>query len=303
MIDLKNEHRIIADLIGGRGVHYVDLPMHGNVGDLLIMLGSLQFMAENEIACSAVASFRNYSSKWLGPDKILVLHGGGNLGDLYPRYQSFRERMVEQLPDNRIIILPQTIHFSSEEAFAKSVKIFSRHPDLHICTRDARSYALARSMSENCYLLPDMAHQLYPLMRTGQATRKTLGLVRTDKESTRNIGMDADTTTDWPAFVGRNFRLVRYYRAMARYSYQLHCGAAVADFQTRMWVRYAKKIVAGAVDMFSDHSRVVSDRLHAHILSCLLDMPNEIMDNSYGKNSSYIKQWTGASPLVKLVCS
>ena len=301
MVDLKSKHRVIADLIGDRGVHYVDLPMHGNIGDLLIMLGTMKFLAENRINCSTVASLRNYSSKWLGPDRVLLLHGGGNLGDLYPRFQSFRERMIEQLPKNRIIIFPQSIHFSSEQAFAKAAKIFSRHPDLHICTRDARSHALAKSMSANTYLLPDMAHQLYPLTRAGTAARGTLGLVRTDKESTRNVEIGADTITDWPEYVGSNFRLIRYYRAIARYSYELGAGARVADFQTRLWVRYAQRIVAGAVNLFSDHSRVVSDRLHAHILSCLLDMPNEIMDNSYGKNSTYINQWTGASPLVTLV--
>ena len=32
--------------------------------------------------------------------------------------------------------------------------------------------------------------------------------------------------------------------------------------------------------------------MHGHILACLVDVPNIVIDNSYGKNSGYYKQWT-----------
>ncbi|MDI5788788.1 hypothetical protein PO124_11350 [Bacillus licheniformis] len=43
------------------------------------------------------------------------LSGGGNFGDLYPHFQQFRERVVEHYPDNRIVILPQSIYYEHEE--------------------------------------------------------------------------------------------------------------------------------------------------------------------------------------------
>jgi pyruvyl transferase EpsO len=44
---------------------------------------------------------------------------------------------------------------------------------------------------------------------------------------------------------------------------------------------------------------VVTDRLHGHILSVLLGIPNVLMDNSYGKNQSFYATWTQDLDLVR----
>jgi pyruvyl transferase EpsO len=59
-------------------------------------------------------------------------------------------------------------------------------------------------------------------------------------------------------------------------------------------------LVRRAVDLFASHDHIVTDRLHGHILACLMNKPSTIVDNSYGKNSSYVSQWTMSSPLVSL---
>ena len=43
---------------------------------------------------------------------------------------------------------------------------------------------------------------------------------------------------------------------------------------------------------------IVTDRLHGHILSLLLGLPNVIMDNNYGKIRSVYETWTRGCPLV-----
>jgi pyruvyl transferase EpsO len=73
-----------------------------------------------------------------------------------------------------------------------------------------------------------------------------------------------------------------------------------ANLQARLWIAQARRFVHRAIYLFSRHERVESNRLHAHILSCLLSIPNHIGDNSYGKNSRYISAWTAANPLVTL---
>ena len=44
--------------------------------------------------------------------------------------------------------------------------------------------------------------------------------------------------------------------------------------------------------MLSAARVVVTDRLHGHILSMLLGKPHVILDNSYGKLSSFHEKWT-----------
>lgn len=301
MLDLARKHDVVVDLIGGKDFHYVDYPLHGNVGDLLIMHGTLEFFRKNHLEPKISAPFCSYSPRWVGKDTVVVFHGGGNLGDIYCYPQELRERVIAACPENRIIILPQTIHFRSEKAWAKCKEVFGLHRDLHVFVRDARSLELARELTPNAYLVPDMAHQLYP-MREGKAVGNgVLGIQRVDGESTgKKLG--ADMLTDWPLFLGRGketaIRLLLY---SAYGFYRLGLGRLTLPALERVWFSASRKIINDAVNLFCAHESVVSDRLHAHILACLLDMPNMIVDNSYGKNSSYIDCWTRSSPLVRLV--
>lgn len=47
----------------------------------------------------------------LDSNVVILLHGGGNFGDIYGSSQKFRKDVIELYPDNKIIILPQTIYF------------------------------------------------------------------------------------------------------------------------------------------------------------------------------------------------
>jgi pyruvyl transferase EpsO len=48
---------------------------------------------------------------------------------------------------------------------------------------------------------------------------------------------------------------------------------------------------------------VITDRLHAHILSLLLGIPNIILDNSYGKVRDFHETWTSGSDIVTMATS
>lgn len=67
------------------------------------------------------------------------------------------------------------------------------------------------------------------------------------------------------------------------------------------WQKYAEKQINKSVEMFCNHKIIYTDRLHGHILACLLNKEHYILDNSYGKNSSYIEQWTCNSPLTNII--
>jgi pyruvyl transferase EpsO len=173
MHSLAEKHDIVADLIGTARVHYVDIPVHGNVGDLLIMLGTLRFFERYKINVEIKTAYFTYRTQWTRQKDVVVFQGGGNFGDLYPGSQQARQAVIQELPKNRIIILPQTIHFRSKDTYDECCKLFSQHTDLHICVRDRQSYELALPMSRHVYLLPDMAHQLWPIQRSGSLNRPT----------------------------------------------------------------------------------------------------------------------------------
>ncbi|HEX4857204.1 MAG TPA: hypothetical protein VFV28_10350, partial [Limnobacter sp.] len=60
MGQLKSRHSEILQLIDGRPVHLLDIPVYGNVGDLLILKGTQQFLKDNRVKVVQIASIHNF---------------------------------------------------------------------------------------------------------------------------------------------------------------------------------------------------------------------------------------------------
>ena len=111
LIDLKNKLNPIVELIKDKNdVFYFDYPLHLNVGDLLIYHGTEQFFKDHHInvtlkRCEYDLDLEEVKAK-ITPNTTILLHGGGNFGDLYPQHQKIREEIVTNFPNNRIIVLP-----------------------------------------------------------------------------------------------------------------------------------------------------------------------------------------------------
>jgi len=60
-------------------------------------------------------------------------------------------------------------------------------------------------------------------------------------------------------------------------------------------VRYYDQLVnlriRRGVSLISRGRQLISDRLHAHIIGTLLDEPQVLLDNNYGKISRFIDTW------------
>jgi len=301
MAELAGRHDVLLPLLQGRPIHYLDLPFHGNVGDLLIMQGTLRFLQKHKLNVTRLAMYFNYSPSWAKPGDVIAFHGGGNFGDIYGPFQAFRERVITALPKNRIVLFPQSMHFADAAKFKQCCELMSRHPDLHICVRDTESEKMARQMTPNVYLVPDMAHQLWPIARPCTPTHPVLQLRRRDGEA-RGSENSVGNTFDWDDLVGKNwtFFLSQIAERSMYHAHRFGLNKPFTNLEARLWIAQADRFIQRSVQLFASHERVESDRLHAHILSCLLSIPNRIDDNSYGKNSRYIAAWTASSPLLTL---
>jgi pyruvyl transferase EpsO len=300
MSTLMGEHAVIASLIGTHRIHYVDVPVHRNIGDLLIMLGTLRFFERQGISIGHKAAYFGYRSRWAHSDDVIVFNGGGNLGDLYEGPQQAREAVIHDLPRNRIIILPQTIHFRSQRAYDACCQIFSQHPDLHICVRDHASHGLALPMSRHVYLLPNMAHQLWPIRPSRTQADGHLALLRSDLESAGSVATNGGVHADWRELVGRRNTLIRLARGILGASHAVGLAPGLQSRELDLWIRYAARLVDDILDFFGKFGTITTDRLHAHLLACLMGIPGTVLDNSYGKNHSYVAAWTGASDIVRV---
>jgi exopolysaccharide biosynthesis predicted pyruvyltransferase EpsI len=165
----------------------VDFPNHSNVGDSAIWLGELEWLRRAGHPIVHACDISTYSPGRLAAclgDGVLLLHGGGNLGDFWVEHQRFREQVVRDFPRHKIIQLPQTIFFLDDSNVAEARWVFGAHKDLVLLCRDRGSWEFARQrLSAPSLLCPDMAFALENLSAAGPPRCGVLGLMRTDAES------------------------------------------------------------------------------------------------------------------------
>ena len=309
---LKNKLLSIADEIGDARVHYIDYPMHHNIGDLLIYLGTENFFKENEVDVSGRYSLYDadviLNSNVVGPHDVLVFHGGGNFGDIYSVCQELRERLISRFKNNKVIILPQSIHFNSQINLEKSAKIISEHKNVIIYVRDEESLIVANKFSDKAYLMPDMAHSLYGtsfidgIKTQTLDKRKKMFLARTDKEVTESSFFDGagdDEVFDWFDLVSRKQELKR--KSLSIIARTLGKRINLNRIISRIWYKQAVSLSCrGGVKLLST-DEFYTNRLHGMIFSYLLGRVVFMKDNSYGKNSRYYNLWIKDSKLVKWI--
>ena len=181
--------QVLGDVLRGRGRYaLVDFPNHTNVGDSAIWVGELAALAG--VGCGApayVCDLETYSAAELRRrvgHGVILIHGGGNLGDLWTRHQRFRERVVSDHPDLPIIQLPQSIHFENDDALDRARRVFDAHSDLTLLLRDTRSLERARAyFGARSALCPDLALCLPARDRNRPPVRTVQWLLRDDVES------------------------------------------------------------------------------------------------------------------------
>ena len=298
MNNLKNKHSVIADLLSQGKVAYVDFPTHFNVGDLLIYLGTEKFFNDYSINVVYRCDYKNVRFNKLSEVDIIVFHGGGNFGDLYPQIHKVRENVVKKYPNKKIICLPQTIHFENIEEMQKSAEIFSKHNDFHLFVRDSKSYENSEAFSKKTCLMPDMAHSLHQLVSRDEVgfvsrRKKILNLVRLDIESNSVRGTQVDKASfDWDIIITNPDRIALIaYQKLIKIPF-------FREKAIKLWQRTVNDIYFRSTCYFSSHDMVVTDRLHGFIFACLLGKEVKLKDNSYGKNTTYMNQWLKDYPYL-----
>lgn len=278
---------------------YLDLPYHLNIGDTLIWDGTDEFIKKNNISCLYTCASETYKYNQINSDTTVLLHGGGNYGDLWIQHQNFRLRIVEEYPNNEIVILPQTVYYHDIEKAKTDAKIMSKHKNLTICARDQRSYSFLKEYftENNIILVPDMAFYISDKKLNNyrvKATKETLFLKRTDKELKKieynalDIPQNSETR-DWPSMEKSNLRASIFYKLTNINSKLGGRASCIVDFYFQNILK--DHLIRTGVEFVSSYNQVYTTRLHVAILRTLLHEPFIFLDNSYGKNKGFYDTW------------
>jgi exopolysaccharide biosynthesis predicted pyruvyltransferase EpsI len=289
---------VLTPLVPGKKCALLDFPHHPNVGDSAIWVGEQIFLSKLGVkpvyVCAAGNSDWNAMDRAIGPDEIILIHGGGNFGDVWPVHQQLREEVLDRFPDHPVLQLPQTVHFSDPNEAGRTAAKIRRHGNFTLAVRDRKSLAFARERFEcNVVLCPDMAFCIGSIGAAASSDQRILLLLRSDKEKKDHSSADAILQspdllcTDWLTESRRETRL----RAGGRLFADMLRGRAGPTLRGGFYTALARERLRRGLRQLASFRYIVSDRLHVHILSTLLGRHHALLDNNYGKLSSFTAAW------------
>lgn len=286
-------------------VALLDFPWHQNVGDAMIWAGEVEYLRQLglDVAYSSdLAHFEADAVRSLPDDSPILMHGGGNFGDIWPQFQKFRLEVALAFPQRKIIQLPQTVYFESGDEAKRTNEILGSHADYTLLVRDHIS------MERVQRLLPDVRAEFCTDMALGWSPAEpihrefaSVGVLRRQDHEQAGLLEEALAVSktvrvfDW-GLRGSEQYLWRAAKLPAR----LWRGAGPAWLRRSLsgGLRYGQSTMLrlnlhAGVREVGKHSYLVTDRLHAHVLAALLGVPHVVTDNSYGKISAIFDAYTG----------
>lgn len=247
----------------------------GNIGDLAINVAETLMLEKIFRPGHQVFSYTRstLAANWqriqtiIGPEDLIVIHGGGNLGDIWPHEEAARLAIVNTFVKNRIISLPQSIHFSDPAKARASARTYQRHPALTIALRDDESYdrALRTFPGVHCVRAEDSATRIvlpfpfnpersdFTFIERADAERRphdSLPRLRAELDSDGFVTKVTDTVVHSLPFSNREI---------------------------------ASKLVYNTIDELHGTGVVLTNRLHGAVFALIAGRPVIVSENSYGK--------------------
>lgn len=272
------------------------MPQHGNLGDHAIALACREYLSKlfpsKNIIEIPMDDFRknlkgNIANIAIGD--IIFVCGGGWLGSLWIQNEDTFRQIVRGLPNNKIIVFPQTIYFETSERgkkeFEVSKHVYTSNKELYIYTRDVRSQDLLINAiglpKERALLAPDM---VLTLKRENRVLNRD-GIrfcIRTDKEGS----------------LDNEFVRKLYVSVAKRYNTMPEFFSTVVDHRINPDAR--EKEVDEILNYISQARLVITDRLHCMLFCAITGTPCLAFDNLSHKVSG-VYEWIKNLDYIRLV--
>lgn len=274
-------------------IYLIGYENFGNLGDHQIRLSEIEFIKKiypnTSIITIPVSKYYEYK-KWLkrkiGKKDLILLNGGGNLGDYYPMAENVRRDVISEWKDNKIVIFPQTIFFSKTEDGYKSRKgttnIYNTHKNLTLSLRENVSYIDAKKDFKcNLILCPDIVlFSRYKKRR--QLENKILLCLRNDVEQKLSL----DDLIIINNLANKYYNNSVYYDDL-QYFYSMSDNESIANLNSFF-------------EMLSTFDLVITDRLHGMIFCAISGIKCIVLGN-YNHKIKGVYQWITDLEYIKYI--
>jgi pyruvyl transferase EpsO len=281
---------------GKKHVAIIDPATHTNIGDLMIWKGEIEFVQSLGLRVDLTCGKCQDNAKWMrncnvdefGRDWILVYQGGGNWGKTWIRVHQCRRKRIRELSKRGadLLQMPCSVWFGNEFE-RRNLRFWNEEVEFWNSTVIESNFVVGfrqedsfRLMSENINAfksirVPDIAFALNLPNAESEAEVDVVFLLRRDKESALIAGLNSVE-----AFLSKQ----KFSFLLKDWSDLIPEADELEPFPERM-----DQLIQAGSDYISKGKIVITDRLHASILSFLTRKPFIYIDNSYGKLSGTLE--------------
>ncbi|MBR1376800.1 MAG: polysaccharide pyruvyl transferase family protein [Bacilli bacterium] len=164
---IKHSKNVLKSIKNEKYIFYFGVPMHPNLGDLAQCVCIRKFLKENysdydviEIDTNAFLSrfttLRKKLKSKIKDTDLIFFQSGYCTHDLGGREDLMHQAVIKDYPNNRIIVLPQTVFFKSDCRKKQASEVYNSHKHILFLARDNVSYKLAKEM------FPDIEIKAFP---------------------------------------------------------------------------------------------------------------------------------------------
>lgn len=274
-------------------VWLIGTPEYGNLGDHQISESELAFLNDvfpdrelKEITMDVFDQQKEELRKAIKKEDLLFFHGGGNIGNLWPRSENIRREAFRIWRDNIKIVLPQSICFTEDEAGKRELEIsqetYSDAKDILVCREEVSWKFAKENFKCQVLLTPDMVMYSKPSELFGKYERKGVLLCfRADKE--RLLTDDEKEQIE-------------------KYLEEKFCRITKCDtvLPKSIKVEERQNELNKFFEQLARSELVVTDRLHGMVFCALTGTPCIVFPNSYHKVES-CAVWLNNLGYIKVV--
>lgn len=275
---------------------------YGNIGDLAITAAQqdlLQRMVpDHAVVLVPISSTRQVLRslrRQVVPGDVLTIIGGGNMGSLYPEIEALRQRVIRAFPGHRIVCFPQTLDWddsaASKQALARIVRIYGRHPNLHLLARESVSHEKLRQLFAQC---PTVHVGLAPDVVLG-TTADALGARPCAEPQGALLCLRDDGERSLRAQDESALRQALVQAGLEVQATDTHAGGAALSPER------CRQLLVGKLEQFAAARLVVTDRLHGMILALLAGTPCLVLPNANHKIRQTWIDWLADVPQLRFL--
>lgn len=261
-------------------IYYFCIPIHPNLGDQAQLMCIKNWLQENyaeytvaEICSRTVPhNYINQIQKQIKPHDLIFIHSGY----LFMNDETdvpMILNVTKTFKQNKIIILPQTVNFSSKEIEQNFKHIFNSNSNITLLCRDFISYDKALFLFPNikCLAFPDVVTSLIGTFKSNYQREGICYCLRNDKEK----------------FYSEK-EISNLINKLSQYKHTtIDTTLVISPFKMN---HNRKEIIYEMINNLAHVKLVITDRYHGTIFSVIANTPVIILNSTDHKLSSGV-QW------------